>query len=66
MVASSYGHTEAIKLLLTATDINVNQADVSLYLLTLSYLALGVGIWEIYLTLSLTNPRNDDLSSLTA
>ena len=32
MYASSNGHTEAIKALLTVPDINVNHADVSLHL----------------------------------
>ena len=34
IVASEYGHTGAIKALLTAPGINVNHEDVSLYLLT--------------------------------
>ena len=52
--ASSNGHAEAIKALLTVPDINVNRADVSLYLLTPSYLVLGGMCEVIYLTLSLT------------
>ena len=35
MLASEKGHTEAIKALLTAPDINVNHAEVSAYQLTL-------------------------------
>ena len=41
MVASMKGHTEVIKLLLAAPGINVNYADVSLYPLTPSYIAVG-------------------------
>ena len=41
MVASMYGHPEAIKLLLAAPDINVNRLNVSLYPLTQSHLVLG-------------------------
>ena len=43
MLASKNGHIEAIKLLLTAPDIDVNHADVSHYLLTLSCLVPGGG-----------------------
>ena len=67
MLAAEEGHTETIKLLLTAPGINVNHANVSLFPLTPSHL-VGGGMRVIYLTLSLTlsNPRNDDLSSLIA
>ena len=41
MLASEQGHTEAMKLLLNASDIDVNHADVSLYLLIPSHLVLG-------------------------
>ena len=71
MAASEYGHTEVTRLLLTAPDIIVNYAKVSLYLLTPSHLVVGggfngrVGGRGVYLTLSLplSNPHNDDLSS---
>ena len=42
-VASANGRAEAIKLLLTAPGIDVNHADVSLYLLIPSHLVLGGG-----------------------
>ena len=41
LAASQIGHAEAIKALLTVPDINVNQANVSLYPLTPSHLVLG-------------------------
>ena len=45
MAATERGHTEAIKLLLTAPDINgVNYVNVSLYLLTLSCPYLHVAL----------------------
>ena len=40
MLASTNGHPEAVKLLLTASDIDVNQADVSLHPLTPFYLVV--------------------------
>ena len=67
MKASLNRRTEAIKLLLTAPDINVNLADVSLYLLTPSHLALGGGfITHLPQLIPPSNPRNDDLSSPNA
>ena len=50
MKASEEGHAEAIKLLLITRGINVNHADVSLYLLTPLYLEVGVGVRDILLT----------------
>ena len=44
MVASQNGHTEAIKLLLAVLGIDVNHADVSLYLLAPSHLVEGEGV----------------------
>ena len=66
-LASEEGYTEAIKLLLTVPNIDVNHADVSLYLLTPSHLVVG-GRCEGDLPHLITppNPRNDDLSSLSA
>ena len=65
MAASEHGHAEAIKLLLAAPDIDVNQAKVSLYLLTPSYLVVGGGfITHLPHPIPPSNPRNDDLSSL--
>ena len=40
-VAAREGHTEIVQVLLQAPDINVNQADVSIYLLTLSPVVVG-------------------------
>ena len=67
MLISEKGHIEAIKILLTASDLNVNQADVSLYLLTPSPLVVG-GRCEAHLPhlIPHSNPRNDDLSSPNA
>ena len=51
MYASEKGHTEAIKLLLAAPGIDVNQANVSLYLLTPSHLVVrgrGEGEHNMY------------------
>ena len=42
-LASRFGRTEAIKLLLAAPGIDVNHANVSLYPLTSSHLVLGGG-----------------------
>ena len=65
--ASMYGHPEAIKLLLTVPDIDVNRANVSPYLLTSSHLVLGGGfITHLPHLIPPPNPRNDDLSSLIA
>ena len=65
--AAKEGDTEAIKLLLTAPDIDVNDTDVSLYLLTPSHLVVG-GRCEARLPhlIPHSNPRNDDLSSPNA
>ena len=41
--ASENGHAEAIKILLTVPDVDVNHTDVSPYLLTLLYLLVGGG-----------------------
>ena len=41
MLASQFGRTKAMKLLLTFPDINVNHADVSLYPPTPSHLVVG-------------------------
>ena len=43
MWASHNGHTEAVKALLTASGIDVNHADVSIYPLILSHLGVGEG-----------------------
>ena len=67
MYASHNGHIEAIKLLLATPSINVNHANVSLYLLTPSHLALGGGgEGDLPHPIPPSNPRNDDLSSLIA
>ena len=49
--ASENGHTEAIKALLTAPDINVNHTNVSLYLLIPPRHSSGAGFDTHYLTL---------------
>ena len=67
LLASEKGHTEAMKLLLNASDIDVNHEDVSLYLLSPSYLAAG-GWFITHLphVIPYFNPCNDDLPSLIA
>ena len=62
-IASWKGHTEIIKLLLAVPGIDVNHADVSLYLLTLSHLVVG-DMCEAPLPdlISHPNSRNRDLS----
>ena len=40
-MAARKGHTETVQALLQAPDINVNQANVSIYLLTLSPVVVG-------------------------
>ena len=52
--ASSSGHTEAIKALLAASDIDVNHENVSLYLLIPLYQVLGGKCEGHFLMLSLT------------
>ena len=54
------GHAEAIKLLLTVSGINVNHANVSLYLL--SSIVEGGGEGDLPHLIPHSNPRNDDLS----
>ena len=54
MAASGNGHIEAIKALLTAPDININHATVSLYLLRLPNLVVEGGCEGLNLALSLT------------
>ena len=68
LCASGSGNTEAMKLLLTFPDVDVNHANVRLYLLTPFPVVVGGGVRVIYLTLSLTHsdPRNDDLPSPNA
>ena len=67
MYASWSVEIEAIKLLLVVPGINVNHADVSLCLLTPSYLALGGGgEGDLPHFILPSNPRNDDLSSPSA
>ena len=68
LLASRSGNTEAMKLLLTFPDVDVNHANVRLYLLTPFPVVVGGGVRVIYLTLSLTHsdPRNDDLPSPNA
>ena len=63
MAASSNGHSEAIKALLTTPGINVNQANVSLNLLTPSYLVRSGGEGDLPHLIPPSHPRNDDLSS---
>ena len=65
MKASDKGHAEAIKLLLTAPDIDVNRAvEVSLYQQTPPYQVVE-GRVEGHVTHPTlhSNSRNDDLSS---
>ena len=64
MEAASKGHTEAIKALLTAPDINVNYAKVSMFLLTLPHLVVGGGYdTHLLYLVSRSYTRGDDLSS---